>query len=142
MRSHEPLVLGLYQHAFFCVTELQKLRGPERFAFYPVTCVAGLLHTSLMKLSETASRKMEEWPQLLFPPQIISKALVRQALPMSQMGHRAWVPGTGFMLGCRAQLQKLGWVHLGKKGKELEVQFQLWAGSSWNGLTVGDFIFS
>ena len=31
---------------------------------------------------------------------------------------------------------------LGKKGKEFEVQFQLWAGSSWNGLTVGDYTFS
>lgn len=85
---------------------------------------------------------MEEWPQLLFPPQIISKALVRQALPVSQMGHGAWVPGIDFMLGCRAQLQKLGWVHLRKKGKEFEVQFQLWVGSSWNDLTVGDYIFS
>lgn len=81
----------------------------------------------------TASRKMEEWSQLLFPPRITSKALVRQALPVSQMGHGAWVPGTGFMLGS---------VHLGEKGKELEAQFQLWAGSSWKGPAVGDYTFS
>lgn len=54
--------------------------------------------------------------------------------------------GTGFRLGYKVQLQKLGPVRFGKKGREFEVQSQLWVGSSWNSPPqpppIGDYTFS
>lgn len=133
MRSHRPLVLGLYQRAFFCVTELQKFRGPEQFVFYAATCAVGLLHALLMKLSEQPPGRWKSGLNYYSLLESFLRPWSGRHFPVSQMGHRAWVPGTGFMLGS---------VHLGEKGKELEAQFQLWAGSSWKGPAIGEYTFS